>query len=432
MRQIEQQHYDVIVIGGGQAGLAISYLLKQEKINHIVVERNQIANSWVHQRWDSFTLNTPNWMNLLPGMVLAPNEDREAFKTNAQYIDTLVGYAKEHDLPVIEQCEVTAVHKGKDRYGVMVRYQETMKTLSANQVVVASGQMSDWKNPLFAYPIPSTITQINAAEYKNPTQVKGNVLIVGSGQSGVQLAEELAKADYTGKGQLYLATSEVGRSPRRYRGKDMMEWLSLMGVMDMRMDELEDANISRQTQPQVSGVGTYGHTVSLQSLHKMGVTPVGKLLTSTEKGFTFSDEVKQHIAFADQGSETLKSKVDSFLKLTNQDDLFPQDEIDEADCPDVNFSAASSCTALSFSAIDTLIWAMGYQASFSYLHIPHVLNERGFPIHTNGVSPQPGLYYLGFPWLIKRKSGIIYGVAEDAQAIKEVLCHYRNRSVTTE
>lgn len=428
MRQIEQEHYDVIVIGGGQAGLAISYLLKQEKINHIVLERSQIANSWVNQRWDSFTLNTPNWMNLLPGMVLDPKEDREAFKTKGQYIDTLVRYAKEHHLPVVEQCEVTAVHSYKKYYGVKVCYKGTSKTLSANQVVVASGQMSDFKNPLFAYSIPSNITQINVAEYKNPTQVRGNVLIVGSGQSGVQIAEELAQTDYTDKGQLYLATSEVMRSPRRYRGKDMMEWLYLMGVMDMRMDELADVNISRQTQPQVSGVGAYGHTVSLQSLHKMGVTPIGKLVTSTEEGFTFSDEVKQHIAFADKGSEQLKLRVDYYLEQRNQLHLFPQDEIDEADCPNVNFSAAGTRTALSFSAIDTVIWAMGYQASFSYLHIPHVLNEKGFPIHTNGVSPQPGLYYLGFPWLIKRKSGIIFGVAEDAQTIKELVCKYRNNA----
>lgn len=421
MRQIDQQHYDVIVIGGGQAGLAISYLLKQSNINHIVIERNQIANSWVNQRWDSFTLNTPNWMNLLPGMTLSPNEDREAFKTNAEYIATLVNYAKENELPIVEQTEVTAVHFSNNTYDITISQEGKNTKLTANQIVVASGQMSNSKNPIFAYPIPAHIKQINIADYKNPTQVTGNVLIVGSGQSGVQIAEELTKTTYTNKGHIYLATSNVGRSPRRYRGKDVMEWLDMMGVMDIRTDELEDIMISRQTQPQVSGMGQYGHTVSLQSLHRMGITHLGKMLTTSEVGFEFSDEIKQHIAFADKGSEKLKTMLDTYLAKTNQEEMYPNVEIDEADIADLDFTAASDIKALDFTQIDTILWAIGYQAKFNYLQIPNVLSDKGIPIHTNGVSPQKGLYYLGFPWLIKRKSGIIFGVAEDAEVISQLI-----------
>ncbi|MDM1352388.1 NAD(P)-binding domain-containing protein [Myroides marinus] len=419
MRQIEQQHYDVIVIGGGQAGLAISYLLKQDNINHIVLERNQIANSWVNQRWDSFTLNTPNWMNLLPGMTLSENEDREAFKTNAQYIDTLIRYVHENDLPVVEHCEVTAVHHHNDLFDLTVIYQGIFKKLSANQVVVASGKMSDFENPLFANPLASKIKQINVGEYKNPSQVSGNVLIVGSGQSGVQIAEELAQSMYPNKDKIYLATSEVARSPRRYRGKDMMEWLTIIGAMDQRTDELEDINMSLQTQPQVSGVGQYGHTVSLQSLHELGVIHVGKLLTATKDSFEFNDKLKQHIVYADKSSEKLKALVDGYLNKTGELSLYPNVDIDKADHNDPTFVCASDLTTLDFDQVDTVIWAIGYKAKFNYLHIPGVLNEKGQPIQTNGISVQKGLYYLGFPWMIKRKSGIIFGVAEDAQAIKD-------------
>lgn len=421
MRQIQQQHYDVIVIGGGQAGLAISYLLKQDNINHIVLERNQIANSWVNQRWDSFTLNTPNWMNLLPGMRLSENEDWEAFKTNAQYIDTLVRYAHENDLPVVESCEVTAVHHYNDLYDLTVIYKGVFKKLSANQVVVASGKMSDFENPLFANSVVSRIKQINVAEYKNPSQVSGNVLIVGSGQSGVQIAEELAQSMYPKKDKIYLATSEVARSPRRYRGKDMMQWLTIIGAMDQRTDELEDISISLQTQPQVSGVGQYGHTVSLQSLHELGVIHLGKLLTTTKDSFEFNDKLKQHIAYADKSSEKLKAMVDGYLTKTGELSFYPNVDVDKADGNDPTFTCANEITSLGFDKVDTVIWAIGYKAKFNYLHISGVLNEKGQPLHTNGISVQKGMYYLGFPWMIKRKSGIIFGIAEDAQTIKDAI-----------
>ncbi|MDR0229753.1 MAG: NAD(P)-binding domain-containing protein [Flavobacteriaceae bacterium] len=417
MRQIDQKHYDVVVVGAGQSGLSISYLLKQNNIEHIILERNEVASSWIHQRWDSFTLNTPNWMNLLPGMKLHATEDKEAFKTNRQYINNLQHYAQSYQLPISENTEVTTIHYKANKYHITICKDNTYTSLTSNQLVVASGKMSNYNNPTFSPSIPFHIKQLNAAEYKKPSQISGNVLIVGSGQSGVQIAEELALNQYLDKEKIYLATSQVARSPRRYRGKDMMEWLNIMGIMDMRTDELDDISISRQTQPQVSGLGVYGHTISLQDLHQKGVTLVGKMKATTTKAVLFADNIKQNIAFADLGSEKLKTLVDNYLNKTHQDKLHPKELIDQADVPDSNFESASNIVELNFDCIDTIIWAMGYRSDFSYLQIPNVLTKQGEPLHNNGISPQKGLYYLGFPWLIKRKSGIIFGITEDAETI---------------
>lgn len=421
------RYYEVIVIGAGQAGLAISYYLKKEGIDHLVFERNNIASSWTDQRWDSFSLNTPNWMNLLPGELLDDSIDREAFMSRNEYVEKLQNYALQHGLPILEQHRVEAIYKHEDSDHYEVCFESSVKKghLMTHQIVVASGAMSDYGPPDIAFQIPDRIRQINVGAYRNPDQVRGNVLIVGSGQSGVQLAEELVQANFRQKGSIYLATSLVARSPRRYRGKDMMEWLHLSGFMNQRTDQLTDLSVMKSVQPQVSGIGKYGHTISLQSLNRLGVKNLGMLEAADDKRIYFTDTVKQHIHFADKHSEMMKHKVDQYIEVS-QIEVPPNQDIDAADLPDNEYKADSGILQLKFEQIDTIIWAIGYRGNFKYLKIPGLLNERQQPIHLNGQAPIDRLYYLGFPWLRMRKSGIIFGIKEDAEQLFHKIKSWKN------
>lgn len=418
MSSKEYQYREVAVIGAGQAGLAISYYLKREGISHIVLERNTIASSWSDQRWDSFTLNTPNWMNLLPGEVLDENIDREAFMTKDEYVEKLQNYALRYALPIFENHNVERILRYKDnkKYEVWFSYGDEHTVVIVNQVVVASGAMSEYGNPGIAASIPKHIKQMNVAEYRNPAQVEGNVLIVGSGQSGVQLAEELIQREFSQKGNIYLATSPVARSPRRYRGKDMMEWLYLSGLMNQRTDQLTDRSLMKSVQPQVSGVGRYGHTVSLQSLSQAGVKHLGMLQIVDDKKIYFTDTVKQHIYTADKHSDMMKREVDGYIQAHQIAAPLDQD-IDLADIPDSQYQADSGILQLAYDQIDTIIWAIGYHGNFTYIKISELLDEKQQPIHLNGKAPIDRFYYLGFPWLTMRKSGIIFGVKEDSERI---------------
>ncbi len=405
--------YDVIVIGAGQAGLAISYLLTQHKIKHIVFEKNTVGSSWEHQRWDSFKLNTPNWMNLLPGENLATERDKDAFITHLEFLNQLSEYVRTNDLPVVEHTEIVrlAQDSSSKLYFTVAQTATQEKTWYSRQIVIASGLMNTSKIPELAQNLPKNIQQLHSLDYKNPTQLKSrNILIVGNGQTGCQLAEELCE-----QRTVFLATAKVGRSPRRYLGRDMMDWMNLMGHMDYSSQEFQEQGDQPPTQPQVSGTGPYGHTISLQSLRKRGTTLVGRLYNIDNEYLYFDDSTTANIDFADQFSAQLKKQVDTYVHAQSLD-WKPTEEIDYADLPDTQQHSPTTNSRLALNEIDTIIWATGFTSNFDWIQLPIVDINRN-PIHKNGISPLKGVYFMGFPWLRKRKSGIIYGVAEDAQAI---------------
>jgi putative flavoprotein involved in K+ transport len=258
---------------------------------------------------------------------------------------------------------------------------------------------------------------LHASEYRNAGSLPaGAVLVVGSAQSGVQIAEDLVESGR----KVYLSTSKVARVPRRYRGVDCIEWMKLAGVLDLRTEEVPDPQVLMMKQPQVSGVGVRGKTVSLQGLARKGAVILGKLEAADADGLRFKSNAAEHVKFADAFSQQFKDLIDEFIIKTDID-AAPA-EVDEEDLPDTNADCASKITSLNFKKdkISSVIWATGFTGDFNYLKLP-VFDSDGTLKHTNGITDVDGLYIVGFPWLRKRKSGIVLGVEEDARFISQKL-----------
>ena len=410
---------DVAVIGGGHAGLSISYCLKRHSLNHMVFERGRIGESWLSQRWDSFVMNTPNKINVLPGQIYSGNNS-DRFGTAREFVDSLKAYASEFQLPVLENAQVISVTKpdGDPYFTVSVSENGTIKSYQSKQVIVTSGCQNEKRIPLFAKNISSGILQLHSSEYRNASQLpEGASLVIGSGQSGCQIVEELAEAGR----KVFLSTSMVARIPRRYRGKDILDWLMMMNFYDVRTETVTDPKVLGMTVPLLSGIGELGHTLSYQLLAKKGVTILGKMENADADNLFFAANASEHIKFGDGFSQKAKGMVDDFI-LRNQISA-PSPEIDIADLPDSDATCASSITLLNLKDdnITSVIWTTGFHGDFSYLKVPINFANDGNPKHTNGCSDFKGLYFLGLPWLRMRKSSLIYGINDDAAFIADTV-----------
>jgi putative flavoprotein involved in K+ transport len=406
--------YDVIVIGAGHAGLSISYYLKKHGLNHVIFERGKVGESWKSQRWDSFTINTPSWINNLPGETYEGDKP-DSFYLLKEFTEYLDSYASKHKLPVVENAKVTSLDKsgGAGKYKVAVSQNGNSKEYFCNQVVVASGIMNEKNTPSISKNISSEILQLHASEYKNPPQLpEGAALVVGSAQSGVQITEDLAGAGR----KVFLSTSKVPRARRRYRGKDMVYWFVKSGFWDVKTRDITDPAMFSIRQPQISGVGFRGHTVSLQWLHKKEVEVLGRLEKANGYTVYFQPNAAEHVKFADEFSKKVLDMVDEFIQKNKID--APPPEKDEADEPDPSAECASDITELNLKEknIRSVVWTTGFGANFNWIKLP-LLDDKGNPKHTEGITDVEGVYFLGFPWLRKRKSGIICGICEDAEFI---------------
>lgn len=414
---------DVAVIGAGHAGLSISYCLKQHALNHIVFEKERIGEAWRSQRWDSFAMNTANHKNLLPGQTYSGN-DPEGFCTAREFVSSLEEYKSKNQLPVIEHAQVVSVEKpdGEQYFTVSVSENGTIKKYQSKQVVVTSGSQNEKKVPLFAGNVSSDVLQLHTTEYRNATQLPaGAVLVTGSAQSGCQIAEDLAEAGR----RVFLSTSMVARIPRRYRGKDIVDWLTMMNFFDVKTETVTDPKVLAMKVPLLSGIGKLGHTLSYQLLAKKGVTILGKMENADANSVFFAANASDHVKFGDGFSQKVKGMVDEFI-LKNELSP-PQPEEDIADVPDSDTSCASSITTLNLKEhnITSIIWTTGFNGDFSYLKMP-VLDNEGNPKHKNGLSDFNGLYYLGLPWLRMRKSSMIFGINDDAAFIADALVNNRS------
>ena len=416
---------DVIVIGAGHAGLSLGYYLKQSGMSHIIFEKGQIGDSWRSQRWDSFVLNTPHIMNTLPGEVASGNE--EEFQSAEKYLSTLNSYVSKHQLNVAVFHHVVSVDKAATgRYFIVtVLNHAELKTFYASQVVICSGSQTKRKVPAFAANLSSHIKQLHTSEYRNVSQLPaGGVLVVGGGQSGCQIAEDLAM---NGK-KVYLSTSKVGRLPRCYRGKDVMEWLMMMKFFSVRAEDIVDPEMKHMTPPQLTGADGGKTTLSLQSLARKGVTILGRMEAADGSHVTFQPDAAEHVKFADAFSQNIKNMIDQFIQ-DNQVSA-PVAQIDPADLPDPETSCASAITELDLDDynITSVIWTTGFSADFGYIRLP-VLDAQGWPVHNRGMSSIDGLYFLGLYWLRDRKSGLLGGMADDAEFISVKLREYSRQSV---
>jgi putative flavoprotein involved in K+ transport len=411
--------HDVVVIGAGQAGLGIGYLLQERALDFVILERSAIGESWRSGRWDSFSVNTPNWMNGLPGSPY-DGPDPDGFLTRDELVSSFERHAQVHHLPIRLGMTVERVSASEDSDGFDIEASTTdgiHETLHARNVVVASGIQRWPKVPAIAQRFPETVSQLHASEYRRADALPdGAVLVVGSGQSGCQIAEDLVDAGRT----VYLATGRVARIPRRYRGRDALDWMRLAGLWDQQPSDLDDPAMEFAAQPQISGVGRRGHTVSLQGLQRSGVRLMGRLVDVVEGVVVADDALASHIAFADEFSAEFKSSVDAAIEAFDLD--APDAEADPDDAPATPDVARDGVTRLHLgdTGTATVIWCTGFTGDFSWLDLP-VIDDGGHPIHDSGVSAVPGITFLGFPWLHTRKSGIIYGIEEDARRITDAI-----------
>jgi putative flavoprotein involved in K+ transport len=402
---------DVIVVGAGHAGLSISYHLKDLHLSHLLLEKGRIADTWHNQRWDSFKLNTPNKWNLLPGQEnIFP--DSEGLCSSSEYASFLEMYSAKFHLPVIENCEVLSVERvnPSKKFSVHVSENGTAKNYLCSQIVVASGALNIKSIPSFVWNISPEIVQLHTSEYRNPSALpSGAVLVIGSAQSGAQIAEDLI----IGNRKVFISTSQVPRFPRRYRGRDIVDWLLMSGFYDLQTADVTDPLILKMKQPQISTVGLQGHTLSLQGLARNGAVILGKTEDADGYAIMLQSNAAASIRFADEFSKKIKLMIDDYIQKSQL--YAPPPEEDPDDYPDEAASFASDLTYLNFKEnnITSIIWATGFVGDFSYLKLP-VFNDNGTLRQNNGISEIDGLYFLGMPWLRKRKSGIILGIEEDA------------------
>jgi putative flavoprotein involved in K+ transport len=410
---------DSVIVGAGQAGLGVSYFLQRNGRKHIVFERGRIGESWLSKRWDSFKLNTPNFMNVLPGFDYDGSEP-DGFSRPDELVHYFQRYVEHFRLPVRTGVTVVSVEQSEDEEHFIVKTktaEQKEESVTSRSVVIASGILQTPKFPSTRSRLPDDIAQLHTADYRSAAALPpGAIVVVGSGQSGCQIAEDLLSAGRT----VYLCTSKVGRAPRRYRGRDLLEWWIDMQFLDVTFASLEDKAISRAPQPQISGLGHHGHTLSLQYLARQGAVILGRLLDVDGSHLILSDEAAAHVRFADDFSQRQKDNIDAYL---SQAGIAPPPlEEDPADRPDPQAGCVSPLRRLNLheAKVSTVIWATGFTADFSWIHLP-VLGADARPIYQRGISPVRGLYFIGFPWLSSRKSGIIYGIGEDARYIADAI-----------
>jgi putative flavoprotein involved in K+ transport len=395
---------DTIIIGGGQAGLATSYWLTQHGREHVILEQAaQAANAWRNDRWDSFTLVTPNWATRMPGAE-SPGSDPGGFMPRDEVVAFLEEYIERFQLPIQYNTRVISVEP--DSTGYVVRTDEGAFT--ARNVVVATGLFQHHKMPAFHGQVDVGITQIHAGAYRHPGSIPpGAVLVVGSAQSGCQIAEEL----YQNGRRVYLCTGSAPRLPRRYRGRDIVEWAYLTGFFDRTPDVLPSPRARFGGNPQVSGKNG-GHSLNLHQFACDGVTLLGRIIGAADHTITLAPDLKANLAKADEFEADFCKKVDGYIAQQGLD--APREELQQL--RDGYGAPEILELDLKASGITTVIWAMGYSFDFSLVKLP-AFDADGFPIQHGGVTNYAGLYFVGMPWMPRQQTGILLGVGQTAEHI---------------
>lgn len=401
-------HYPVIVVGGGQSGLSVSYYLKSRGIDHLVFEKHSVAHAWRSERWDTFCLVTPNWQCRLPGFPYA-GEDPKGYMGKDDIVKYVEAFARSFDPPLREGVEVTGLSR---RPGGGYDVATTCGMFSADQVVVATGAYHIPHIPRYAERVPDDITQIHSSCYANPDALPdGDVLVVGSGQSGCQIAEDLHIAGR----RVHLCLGDAPRSPRIYRGKDVVEWLDQMGYYDMPIHEHPQKERVRAKANHYLTGRDGGREIDLRALALEGMRLYGRLLDVNQSTLSFSDDVKGSLDRADAVYESIRQTVDAFIERQKLD--VPRDPPYR---PVWEPTGSTPTLDLHRAGIRAIVWAIGYRMDFRWIDVP-VFDGRGYPGHERGVTTAPGLYFLGLPWLYTWGSGRFSGIARDAAYVADCI-----------
>lgn len=393
-----------VVIGAGQAGLAMSRCLSELGIEHVVLERGNIAHRWRTQSWDSLRLLTPNWMTRLPGFQYG-GPDPDGFMSVPELIAFFERYAASSAVPLVTDASVQSVERRGDGFRVVTSRGEW----SAASVVVATGYCDRPAVPPISRQLAPWVAQMVPSDYKHPEQLPaGGVLIVGASSTGVQLADEIQRSGR----QVTLAVGRHTRLPRRYRGRDILWWLDALGSLSQGADAVQDITRSRQ-QPSLQLVGKPDHsTLDLGTLHDRGVRLVGRVREIDGLRVRLSDDIVATTAAADVKLAEMLTRVDRFIEAHGV--MAPPPEPFNATWP-LGINAPDRLD-LRQQHIESVIWATGYRRAYPWLHVP-VLDARGEILHRGGVTPHAGLYVLGMNFQRRRNSSFIDGVGDDARVL---------------
>lgn len=404
--------HDILIVGAGQGGLSVSYYLCEAGVKHLVLDRGGIAHAWAANRWDSFCLVTPNWTVNLPGKPYA-GDDHDGFMERDEFVRYMKDWARDFGAPVQCSTDVTRVSQANGHFLL-----ETSRgPMRARQVVLATATYQKPKIPAIAAEVPAEIRQIHAEDYKNPSQAReGAVLVVGSGQTGCQVVEDMLRAGR----RVYLSVARTGRLPRRYRGKDCLYWQQEMGLLERTPDMLETSRQRFVGDPHLTGRDG-GATVSLHDFRRRGVTLLGRLDRIEGNEARLRDDLAENIAFSDRYAAEFRQKVDAFIadKGIKAGPAAPGELAGEPQAGDQPVAAPDRLD-LKAAGIRTIIWATGFTYDFSWVDGLET-DSCGYPVTDHGRSSIHGLYFCGLNWMTKRKSGILYGVAEDAREVAESL-----------
>jgi putative flavoprotein involved in K+ transport len=401
---------DVVVIGAGQAGLALSRCLTERHVDHVVLERGQIAERWRSERWDSLRLLTPNWQTRLPHFCY-DGDDPDGYMDSREVAGFLTRYAESFAAPVELQTPVTRVSAGPDGFTIAT----TRGTWTAAAVAIATGYCDQPAVPRCGVGITPAIQQLTPSAYVKPSMVaSGGVLVVGASASGIQIAHELRQEGRS----VVLAVGRHLRVPRTYRGRDVMWWLDHLGVLAETTDSLFDREAS-QSQPSFQLVGRPDRaSLSLADLHDVGVVLTGRLLTVSGATAHFDDSLLETTAAADAKLALLLERIDRFVYAYGIDQVGNAEPFTPHWPRFVNVPSPQQLD-LEAAGVKTILWATGYRREYPWLDVPGALDERGELRHDRGVSPAPGLYVIGLPFLSRRNSAFIDGVGHDAVALAE-------------
>jgi putative flavoprotein involved in K+ transport len=400
-----------IVVGAGHCGLAMSRCLADRSIDHVVLERGEVAHSWRTQRWDSLRLHTPNWMTRLPGYAYR-GDDPDGYLAATDVAELIEGYAKESAAPVRANTTVTSVRQAEGGYVVQTD-QELWHTRS---VVLAPGASAFPKVPALQGGVPAGVTTLTPLDYRNPCQLPdGGVLVVGASASGIQIAAELQRSGR----RVTLAVGEHVRMPRTYRGKDILWWMDAAGLLDERYDQIPDLVRARNL-PSMQLVGSPDRaTVDLNSLSQTGVQLVGRLAGIHDGIAQFSGSLPNMFTLADLKLERLLDTIDAWATKAGWDSGDPPRRF----APTAVAAPTPLTLDLRSGAIRTILWATGFRPDLSWLDVG-VFDRNGNVRHDGGVTASPGLYLIGMPFLRRRKSTLIDGAAADAADLSRHLAHH--------
>jgi putative flavoprotein involved in K+ transport len=399
---------DTVVVGGGQAGLAMSYHLAQRGREHLVLERARVAERWRSERWDSLRFQFPNWSLALPGQGYTGDEP-DGFAHKDEVVRFIERYADRIAAPLRCGVDVTALRRAP--LGGGFELGTSQGCIVARHVVVATGPYQRPRLPRWSQELPAEIVQLHARDYRYPQALpEGAVVVIGSGASGCQIADELLEAGR----HTFLSIGRHRRVPRRYRGHDVFWWRRELGELDRTVDDMPPG--LRPPPPLVTGANG-GYEVDLRRSAGRGLQLCGHLTGITDSTLVWGDDLQESLLAGDRHYRAFVSEVDAYVAQTGLD--APQElDVDDPLGDRARTASTASASRLDLRAehVGAVIWASGYTLDFSWIEIP-VFDAAGMPQQRRGAAPVPGLYFLGLHWLHKAKSSFLYGVGEDAEHI---------------